>query len=75
MKVFQNTILGVTYADTGEAPDWELLYNRREEYKQGTVPDGVVFLTCGADVQGDRIEIETIGWGRNGVVVGRLHGD
>ena len=65
MKVFQNTILGVSYADTGEAPDWELLYNRREEYKQGTVPDGVVFLTCGADVQGDRIEIETIGWGRN----------
>ena len=62
MKVFQNTILGLTYADTGEAPDWELLYNRRADYKQGTVPDGVVFLTCGCDVQGDRLEIETVGW-------------
>jgi len=65
MRVFQNTVLGLTYADTGEAPDWELLYHRREEYVIGQVPDEVVFLTAGVDVQKDRIELEVVGWGRN----------
>lgn len=65
MRVFQNTILGLTYADTGEAPDWELLYHRREQYPIGTVPDEAVFLTAGVDVQKDRIEMEVVGWGRN----------
>lgn len=65
MRVFQNTILGLTYADTGEAPDWELLYGRREQYAIGQVPDPVVFLTAGIDVQKDRLEMEVVGWGRN----------
>lgn len=65
MRVFQNTILGLTYADTGEAPDWEVLYHRREDYPMGKVPDGVVFITAGCDVQKDRIEMELVGWGKN----------
>lgn len=65
MRVFQNTVLGMTYADTGEAPDWEVLYHRRETYPMGKVPDGVVFITCGIDVQKDRLEMEFVGWGRN----------
>ena len=64
MKVFQNTVLGVAWADTGEAPDWEDLYHRRETYPMGKVPEGVVFVTAGADVQKDRIEMEIVGWGR-----------
>lgn len=79
MRVFQNTILGLTYADTGEAPDWELLYGRRENYPIGQVPDPVVFLTAGVDVQKDRIELEVVGWGRNleswSVDYVVLHGD
>lgn len=65
MRVFQNTILGLTYADTGEAPDWEVLYGRREDYPLGHVPDGAAFLTAGIDVQKDRIEFEVVAWGRN----------
>ena len=65
MRVFQNTVLGQTYADTGEAPDWEVLYHRREAYPIGHVPDGVVFVTAGVDVQKDRLEMELVGWGRN----------
>jgi phage terminase large subunit GpA-like protein len=79
MRVFQNTILGLTYADTGEAPDWELLYGRRENYPIGQVPDPVVFLTAGVDVQKDRIELEVVGWGRNleswSIDYAVLHGD
>lgn len=66
MRVFTNTILGLTFADAGEAPDWEDLYNRRETYAIGTVPDPKIgLLTAGVDVQQDRIEMEVIGWGPN----------
>lgn len=59
---FINTVLGETYKIKGEAPDFENLYNRREDYQVGTVPDPVAFLTIGADVQPDRIEYEVVGW-------------
>jgi phage terminase large subunit GpA-like protein len=62
MKVFINTILGETYAEKGEAPRFENLYNRRESYELNKVPASICFLTCGADVQKDRIELEIVGW-------------
>ena len=66
MRVFRNTILGLTYAESGEAPEWQQLYNRRETYGIGTIPDPkIAVLTSGIDVQKDRIEMETVGWGPN----------
>ena len=65
LQVFVNTILGETWEERGEAPGWEMLYRQRELYKIGTVPTGGLFLTAGADVQKDRIEIEVVAWGRN----------
>jgi phage terminase large subunit GpA-like protein len=62
MKAFVNTILGETYAEKGDAPEWRRLYDRREDYPIGTVPEGVHILTAGADVQKDRIELEVVGW-------------
>jgi phage terminase large subunit GpA-like protein len=64
LQVFVNTVLGETWTLLGEAPDWKKLYDRRENYKVGVVPQGVMFLTAGADVQKDRIEVEVVGWGR-----------
>jgi phage terminase large subunit GpA-like protein len=63
LQVFINTVLGETWALQGEAPEWQRLYDRREDYRIGTVPKGVLFLTAGVDVQQDRIEIEVVGWG------------
>lgn len=60
--VFINTILGQTYKNKGEAPDWQQLYNKVETYKQNEVHEDVAFLTAGADVQKDRIEVEIVGW-------------
>jgi phage terminase large subunit GpA-like protein len=54
IKAFRNTILGETWVETGEAPDWQRLYDRRERWQSGTVPAGGLFLTAGADVQKDR---------------------
>ena len=64
LKGFVNTVLGETWVETGEAPDWQRLYDRRERWPAGTVPAGGLFLTAGADVQKDRIEVDVWAWGR-----------
>lgn len=61
-KVFVNTILGETWKEQGDAPEWQNLYNRRETYDLNTVPRDVVFITAGVDIQKDRIELEIVGW-------------
>lgn len=65
LKVFVNTVLGETWEERGESPEWQRLYDRREEYALGTVPLGGLLLTSGVDVQPDRIEVHTLAWGRN----------
>ena len=63
---FINTILGESFVEAGDAPDWEALYNRREMYDGETVvPNGVGIITAGADIQKDRIEVEAVGWGED----------
>ena len=66
IRAFKNTILGETWVESGEAPDWSRLYDRREAWKPGIVPAGGLFLTAGADVQKDRIEVDVWAWGRGG---------
>lgn len=63
LKVWTNTVLAECFAETGEVPDWEALYRRREQYQRGTVPAGGLVLTAAADIQRDRIELEVVAWG------------
>ena len=63
-RSFKNGVLGETWIETGEAPDWQRLYERREPWRIGTVPSGGLFLTAGADIQKDRIEVSIWAWGR-----------
>lgn len=63
-KTFINTVLGETYKGEGDAPDWKRLYDRREDYRPGTVPRGGVALFAGVDVQKDRLEVEIVAFGR-----------
>ena len=64
LKAFRNTVLGETWVETGEAPDWQRLHDRREQWQAGSVPAGGLFLTAGADIQKDRIEVDVWAWGR-----------
>jgi phage terminase large subunit GpA-like protein len=64
MKTFVNTSLGETWMESGEAPDWRRLYDQRERWAAGIVPEGGLILTAGADVQKDRIEVDVWAWGR-----------
>ncbi|MDK1379785.1 phage terminase large subunit family protein [Ralstonia nicotianae] len=64
IKTFRNTELGETWVEEGEAPDWQRLLERREDYPIGTVPAGGLLLSAGADVQKDRIEVSIWAFGR-----------
>lgn len=66
LKTFKNTVLGETWKDRGEAPEWQRLYDRREEWTPGIVPAGGLVLTAGIDVQRapGRLEAFVWGWGR-----------
>ena len=64
IKTFKNTELGETWVEEGEAPDWQRLLERREDYPIGSIPAGGLLLTGGADVQKDRIEVSLWAWGR-----------
>jgi len=64
IKTFKNTELGETWVEEGEAPDWQRLIERREDYPLGRVPSGGLLLVGGADVQKDRIEASIWAFGR-----------
>ncbi len=64
IKTFKNTELGETWVEEGEAPDWQRLIERREDYRAGNIPHGGLLLTSGADVQKDRIEVSIWAFGR-----------
>jgi len=64
IKTFKNTELGETWVEEGEAPDWQRLVERREDYRLGSVPEGGLLLVGGADVQKDRIEASVWAFGR-----------
>lgn len=65
LRTFVNTVLGETWKEKGEAPEWERLYERRNHYPFNTVAIGGIFVTAGVDVQRDRLEVEIKAWGRN----------
>jgi phage terminase large subunit GpA-like protein len=65
LKTFVNTILGETWKEKSELPEWKRIYQRRESYQVNTIPGRVLFLTASVDVQANRLECEIKGWGRN----------
>lgn len=61
---FINLKLGEPWEERNDDEDrWEYLHKRREYYKGETLPDGVLILTAGVDVQHDRLECTVYGWG------------
>jgi phage terminase large subunit GpA-like protein len=73
LKAWVNGDLGEVWEEEAEAEDPDLLLQRREVYEADPIPEGVVVLTAGVDVQDDRLEMEVIGWGRGGVSWGIEH--
>ena len=69
LKTVINTRLGETYEEKGESVNAEGFTSRLENYQDDFLPEGVIFITFGGDVQGGtnpRIEIEILGHGLDG---------
>jgi phage terminase large subunit GpA-like protein len=79
LQVFTNTILAQGWQDAGEVLDEMELQARAEPFGLNVaateggpelkIPDEVLCLTAGVDVQDDRLEISIIGWTRDGVAL------
>jgi phage terminase large subunit GpA-like protein len=62
-KTWHNTVLGLPYEEDAERIDFHALAERKEDFPEEGAPLGVLVVTCGVDVQGNRLEIERVGWG------------
>jgi phage terminase large subunit GpA-like protein len=62
LQTWVNTSLGETWKEETVGVDSDSLITRKENWGK-IAPKGVVVITCGVDVQDDRIEAEVIGWG------------
>jgi phage terminase large subunit GpA-like protein len=67
LQVFINQTLAQTFKLEGQEINYNWLHSRRESYATGSdtydVPEGVLVLTAGVDIQDDRIEVEVKGHG------------
>lgn len=77
MQTWVNTSLGEPWRPYERIEYADLSLNR-EDY-EAECPAGVLVLTAGVDVQGDRLEYEIVGWGRDdeswSIEIGVLDGD
>jgi phage terminase large subunit GpA-like protein len=64
IKVIVNTIFGQTYSPPGEAPSWERVRDRKIELRSREIPAWATFLSAGADIGQDHIEIDVWAYGR-----------
>ena len=78
LQEFVNLRLGQPWVEHQQVIAIEYL-ERRREYYGPALPDEVVLLTAGVDVQDDRLELEVVGWGPGkeswGVAYTTLMGD
>lgn len=64
MIAFTNSSMGESYEYKSDAPKTDELEKRAEPYAELTAPKGVLLVTVGVDVQGDRLAVLFTGWGR-----------
>lgn len=69
LRTFVNQVLGEAWQETGEAPEWERLYERRErDISIGTVPSWAGLIVGSVDLQrggGGRMEMDVWAFGPN----------
>jgi phage terminase large subunit GpA-like protein len=65
LQTWVNCVLGETWEQRAEKVDASNFMARRENYGPHSLPEGVLRLTAGCDIQGDRIEMIIVGWGKH----------
>ena len=82
LKTFHNTLLGLPWSDSVDQTTADALAERVEAFGLNvqapdgetlSLPEAVLLLTAGVDVQPDRLEISIYGWDRDGVAYALGH--
>jgi len=65
-QTFLNDTAGKAFKAASEAPPWEKIRDRagQSAYVRGNLPAGALIVTIGIDCQHDRIEWQSVAWGR-----------
>lgn len=63
LRSFVNIYMGWVFKEQATRPELREVMSLRGDYLMGTVPQGVLYLTMGIDVQPDRLEYEVLGHG------------
>jgi phage terminase large subunit GpA-like protein len=63
VRSFTNIYMGLPFKQKGQHPELEGIARLRADYPIGSPPAGVIYITGGADVHPDRIEIQFLGIG------------
>jgi phage terminase large subunit GpA-like protein len=78
LKAFRNTRLGKLHDEAGDKVEIDL-YNERRVVYEAEVPEAVLVLTAGVDVQERQLHYEVVGWGKGrqswGIEYGIIDGD
>lgn len=69
LQVFVNTILAQGWRENGEELDESALANRGEMFSLEAIPDSVLYITAGVDVQDDRLEVTFLGFSQDEIFV------
>jgi phage terminase large subunit GpA-like protein len=74
LQTFTNTILAEGWSESGEEVDETALIARAEPFGlNDAIPPDVLLITCGVDVQDDRLEASVVGWSRKGEIFVLAH--
>ena len=73
-QVFVNTILAQGWRAPGAELDEAALVSRAEAFDLDAIPEEVLLLTAGTDLQMDRIEVSVVGWTKTNQALVLEHG-
>lgn len=73
LQPFYNLYMGRTWRVSVRRVDADILRDRVEYIGLDDIPEDVVLLTAGADVQDDRIEVTVLGWPLHGAPAALAH--
>ena len=68
LKTFINLSLGETWEDKGDSLDENELLSKREDFDKDTVPEDVLLITAGVDVQDTSLHISYLGYTKNEII-------
>lgn len=63
LMVWTNTFLAEPFKEKADRLQWQVIADRREPVVDEKLPEGVLLMTVAVDVQHDRLEVQTDGWG------------